>query len=331
MSDERGRMLLASLLDDAVAEQDEAACRVELDFADVVARAGRNDPSRPARLVDEAQRLAAMREDQLFAAARIGDLDALVEATRSRLVIVGAANDRAGVPPMRVSQLPRHRGAWAAAIAIAALFVAAISLGWGLSVHTLERVDTDEYSGANKVADDGEWSEARIDDTPRPHPRPRVQPAPAPAARAPAPVAPAPTHSRVVARPSVGERLEAIDARGRAAWKRGDLAAAEAAFTELVRIGGRRPIVDIAYGDLFELARQRRDPASEARLWRTYLKRFPNGRYADEARAGACRRAQGEAARACWRSYLADRPHGTYRDRARAALGLTTTDPTPPR
>lgn len=331
MSDDRGRMLLASLLDDVVAEQDETASAVELDFADVVARAGRADPGRPARLVGEAQRLAAMREDQLLGAARVGDLDVLVEATRSRLVLVGAANERAPLPPMRVDAVHRRRrGVWAAAIGIAAVLVAALSLGWGLTARTLERADIGEYSGANKIAEEGDWSEARIDDAPRPQPRPRprVESAPAPA---PVVVPPAPTKPRPVARPSVGERLEAIDARGRAAWKRGDLAGAEAAFTELVRTGGRRPIVDITYGDLFELARQRRDPASEARLWGSYLKRFPNGRYADEARAGACRRLQADAARACWRSYLADRPNGTYRDRARAALGQVSTDPTPAR
>jgi hypothetical protein len=331
MSDEHGRVLLASLLDDVVADQDDAVRRAELDFADVVARAQRHDPGRPARLLGEAQRLAAMREDQLVGAARIGDLDALVEATRARLVLVGAASERVGLPPLRFDTAHgRHRGVWTAAISIAALFVAALSLGWGLTADTLERADLDDYAGANQVADEGEWSEARIDDTPRPEPRPRTQ-GPATPVLAAVPPPPAPAKARVAPRPSVGDRLVAIDARGRDAWKRGELAAAEAAFTELVRVGGRRPIVDIAYGDLFELARQRRDPAKEARLWRAYLKRFPHGRYADEARAGVCRRAQGDAARECWRSYLADRPNGTYRDRARAALGIAGAAPTPAR
>ena len=70
-----------------------------------------------------------------------------------------------------------------------------------------------------------------------------------------------------------------------------------------------------------ELARQRHDAAAEAKLWERYVRRFPGGRYVDEARAGLCRRASGDAATRCWRAYLDDRPRGTYRDQARAALG----------
>ncbi len=125
---------------------------------------------------------------------------------------------------------------------------------------------------------------------------------------------------RTTARRDREARLRALDDQARAAWKRGELATARNKLEALARLGGRRDLVDIAYGDLFNLARQTDDEAGLRRYWRRYVKRFPRGRFIDDARAGLCRAARGETQRECWQAYLVDRPRGTYRDDARRAL-----------
>ena len=119
---------------------------------------------------------------------------------------------------------------------------------------------------------------------------------------------------------SVAERLAALDAEAHAAWKAGDLARARANFETIVAIGGRHRLADLAYGDLFTLARTAGDERREAQLWKAYLRRFPRGRFADDARAGLCRRASSTEQARCWARYLRDMPGGTYRGQAEQAL-----------
>lgn len=122
-------------------------------------------------------------------------------------------------------------------------------------------------------------------------------------------------------KPPRADRLHTLDAEARAAWTIGDLGLAEDKFRQLVRIGKRGRAVDLAYGDLFSIARQRSDEPGLRRYWKQYAAKFPRGRFIDDARAGLCRTAPRSDARSCWRSYLADRPHGTYRRDAEAAIG----------
>lgn len=105
-----------------------------------------------------------------------------------------------------------------------------------------------------------------------------------------------------------------------AAWRAGDLPEAERQFRRLAKRAGTGRLGDLAYGDLFTLARQRKEPGKEAKLWREYLRRFPRGRFADDARAGLCRRASGDAQLECWERYLKDVPDGAHRAQARRAL-----------
>lgn len=115
--------------------------------------------------------------------------------------------------------------------------------------------------------------------------------------------------------------LDELDAEAHAAWRRGDLAAAESAFRAIVTRAGRGKLADLAYGDLFTLARQKKAPAREVALWREYLRTFPRGRFADDARAGLCRRAaEGDERRACWDAYLQAMPEGAHRGQARREL-----------
>ena len=134
-----------------------------------------------------------------------------------------------------------------------------------------------------------------------------------------APADPAPTRRRKRTRKpkaaspvaaTAEERIAALDAEAQAAWRAGDRKRAEAAFREIVKIGGRRREAQLAYGEIFALVRQRGgEPVKE---WRAYLAKFPRGRYAEDARAGLCRRATGDARDQCWETYRRDFPKGSH-------------------
>lgn len=104
-------------------------------------------------------------------------------------------------------------------------------------------------------------------------------------------------------------------------WERGELAAAERKYREVVRLAGDGRRAELAYGDLFVLARQMRGADGQTSVWREYLERFPRGRFAEDARGGLCKRATGDERTACWRAYLTHHPDGTHREQATAAVG----------
>jgi hypothetical protein len=140
-------------------------------------------------------------------------------------------------------------------------------------------------------------------------------------------------------RPSPDSTLEAhllrLDAEAQRLWQEGQFQAASATFRQVLDRAGGRHHAELAYGDLFALARQQGDAALEVRLWREYLERFPRGRHADEARAGLCRRAQGAEQQRCWKAYEKDFPAGAYRDQAgrslaRPGTSSTASEGTPP-
>ncbi|MCY1007268.1 hypothetical protein OV079_17240 [Nannocystis pusilla] len=103
-------------------------------------------------------------------------------------------------------------------------------------------------------------------------------------------------------------------------WQKGELAAAERKYREILALPGAGARAELAYGDLFALARQLRGGDGQAAVWREYLGRFPGGRFADDARAGLCRRSPADARAACWQDYLEHHPTGAHRKQAEAAL-----------
>lgn len=121
------------------------------------------------------------------------------------------------------------------------------------------------------------------------------------------------------------DELAALDAEAQRRWRAGDLPGAEAAFRELLSRDPRGRWAQLAYGDLFVLARQAGDPSAELALWREYLRRHPRGPHADYAHVGVCRRSAGADGAACWRDYLAKRPQGSFRAEAEAAVTDTKT------
>lgn len=315
--------LLDALLDDVRDELDDVAPPQPRGLADVFARAAELDPSFAA-LADEAARLDVLSDAAVHRVAAIGSLDTLIASARAELGSIADEAERAG--PASVPAPRRdHRRTWIAAIVAVAAAVLLVAIStWSLRESSLESQRAAGYSGANQTSREDESERAVEVEPPVVKPRVIVPSLPMPEDSEPAlPETPAPLdESKPKPTPQAIEaRLEQRDREARDAWKRGDLASAESAFEAVVKAGGRRAIADLAFGDLFELARQRKDDAGEAALWRRYVRRFPNGRYADEARAGLCRRESGEAAKRCWSAYLDDRPRGTYRDQAARAIG----------
>lgn len=158
------------------------------------------------------------------------------------------------------------------------------------------------------------------------------EPAPEPA---PETVEPTPTRPTTEAarRDRRRQALRRLDERAQQRLSAGDSAGAERAYRALVRTGGRTGLAELAYGDLFTLAHGRGDTRAQRDLWREYLRKFPRGRFADDARAGLCRSAvTGERTR-CWEQYLDDFPTGAYHRQAARALsrdqGPASGDPDP--
>ena len=120
-------------------------------------------------------------------------------------------------------------------------------------------------------------------------------------------------------RPKPRASLADLEAEAKALWASGDLEAAETTLRKVIARAGRGERAELAYGDLFAIARQRAGGSAQAKVWREYLRRFPNGRYADDARGGLCRRATDDDRSACWADYLADHPNGVHAAEARRA------------
>jgi hypothetical protein len=113
------------------------------------------------------------------------------------------------------------------------------------------------------------------------------------------------------------QQMTELEHRAREHWQRGDLVAAERLFRRVIKVARTGPHAELAYGDLSAIARERGGIEAQSRIWREYLGKFPRGRFADDARAGLCRRQSTDARARCWRAYLVRHPHGSHADEAR--------------
>ena len=331
-----------ALLDDVVRAVDEdlvadPGCP---DLAAVLARAHELDPQRvPAEAVAEVAQWAPVVSIQQGRRRRRTreDLELLEVIEGVRAHVEEDVAQRLHTPPPLHAQEPappRGRRVWALVLAAAAVLVVV-----GASVLQAGRVLLEQDEGARNEAalvgptPSSEASEAsaprRSDAAVEPEPEPAVEPEPelteqvepTPGSEAePTPTAAEP-RARTPKRPE--PTLDELDGAAHAAWRAGDLPEAERLFRRLAKRAGKDRLGDLAYGDLFTLARQTDSPAKEAALWREYLARFPSGRFADDARAGLCRRASGPKQIECWQGYLDDMPKGAHRAQAERTVGST--------
>lgn len=318
------------------------------DFAAVIEEAHARDPKRVSKeALAEAQGLAPVVGLRSDTAMRLSSRDqaefsALLAEARADIDLDVAVQRDLGPPPMAVPADRRNGARWLAWIVAAAALAA---LAFGLRPLLTLRDDTpatsaiqapfhDQDASPRYEALPGEPEPAtrRSGRTAAPTPEPLPEPTPEPTAQSEVPVPevmPDVPKARTRSRPageSLADRLRRLDAEAEAMWQGGDLAGAESRYREIVALAPGGRAADLAYGDLFSLARQRHGADQEAALWREYLKSFPRGRYADDARAGLCRRAEGETRGGCWEAYLRDFPDGVHRRQAERVRGDTEGD-----
>ncbi len=342
-------------------EREISSSRPLPDFAEVVARAHAEDPSRvSATKLEEARALAAVIPLQASrSGAEFGVPDEALGEFLSdvREVVEADVQERrlAAIPSAPGTERVSTAGRWRWAMAAAAVILLGIGVGLGSFGETLRgvqgpgdakfqaphsRVDADEGSErADVLQRSSSASARRSPKAEAPELVPELEPIEEAEPSQPVPTPDDPTageddgdsaRARAAAaaiamkpeeaKPTLDDRLKALDEDAQERWRRGDLEGAEEVFRELIRRGGRRARVQLAYGDLFVLVRQARGAAGERDVWQEYLKRFPKGPHADDARAGLCRRAEDDARGACWERYLEDFPRGAHRARAARAV-----------
>lgn len=314
------------------------------DLAAVVALAKEMDPSAvPDGWLEEAAQWApviTLREGRRFRqtqndpamAAIVAQVRAVMDhevgvelAQRNAFAAVPTA---AAVTTTEVVQIPqpkRHRG-WYLGLAAAALLLVG---GAGLiSAQLVQRQEATRLpdTAVSERLTDNDIREADVRDAEKIKavaPTPELEPEPEPEIVEPdldeEPQKPA-RRTRKAPKESRQDRLARLDTEARAAWKAKDLRTARTKFEKIVAIGGKHRLADLAFGDLFTLARQSGNAKREARLWKDYLRRFPSGRFADDAQAGLCRRSSGNSKSKCWERYLRDMPRGAYRAQAQREL-----------
>jgi hypothetical protein len=314
------------------------------DLAAVVALAHAIDPSRvSATAMQEVESYApvvALETGRRFRETRDDlDMNALVQQVRAQVDQEVARE--LSQPAAAVADEPAPaRRYWWVGVLVAAALVLGIGIGTVQATRLFEASSETDQSEALH-SDRAEEDETRtavhrepVEVEPEPAREPvAVEPAPAPSVPVPSLEEPEPIASTQRPRSkrrakevapveeTLDEKLARLDREAAAAWRGGQLQRAEALLGEIVRLDKQGKLAGIAYGDLFTLANQRKDKAREMTLWKAYLKRFPRGRFADDARAGLCRAADGQARVECWTAYLADMPRGSYREQGLREVG----------
>lgn len=288
------------------------------DAADVLARARAIDAdavpaSWSAKLEDEIIPLAERR-----ALAREHDEDAGVAAFAGALrgAIERGLQERgmAEIPPPPRRTRPRV----ALGVGLALLAAGLVATLATLTPRWMQRDADNDASSAMQTLQRGEATDAwqasegapSHDAAPRRAAPPRLEPTP-PSARE-GTTGEATSESRSPIK-RAAPTLDELAAQAEAAWRAGELDVAEQRLRRIIARAGRSQRAELAWGDLFALARQRDGVRGPVPHWRAYLRQFPRGRYAEDARAGLCRQTEGDAdTRACWSEYLSAHPAGSH-------------------
>ena len=340
-----------TLADAADAEALAGDARPIPSFAAVMARAHRIDPARvPSTHVAEAQ----LAGTPLPAIDPDAFVDALIHAARASAE-ASIEERRHRAPPRLVDPVAHRRVTLAVVATAGGLLTAAAGVALALSMRG-EAIDRAARDGdSNSLAEARaamEETEGRAnaplsaERAPKRRRRPRPpESAPLEANDATGPLvpslqlrlqpgsfagsAPVPDEARPDAKTRArdssrrGRSIAKLDAQARSALADGNLSEADVALARVIQRGGKSRLAEAAFGDRFAIAHRIHGVAAQRKLWRDYLKRFPRGRFADDARAGLCRRAP-ESAAECWRQYLDDFGTGAYRDQAKRALSELT-------
>lgn len=303
------------------------------DFLDVVTRAHAIDPQIvTADALAEADALVeadALAADEVPAEAE-AELDGWLSDVRAAVDRRARARREQPLPSLPATG-SRRAVWWIAGVALAAAIVLVVGVGQAVRL-VADSSETPEQalhlSGGGGAVGTVETVE------PRAPARLEAQGVEAPAVEVPAvevPAAEVPAAEALEASPSEtsskprgaarGDRWKALAEQAQAHWRAGRRDQAQRLFVTIVTEAGRSRAAELAYADLFTLASQAGDASAQRRWWKDYLRRFPRGRFADDARAGLCRGAAAGERAACWETYLEDFPKGSFRGEAQAAQG----------
>jgi hypothetical protein len=315
---------LDRLLDDARIAVAQLGNDAAPDFAELLARVHARAPELvPAEAVRDValtERVVDIRSTARGAPEREAALDGLFADAREAIVRKVDARRMAAIPALRRPL----RGRRAAAIAVAASLAAAIALAFA-SLDLVqeatpagegEHVDQALHMGGHHGADDGGFESAEEPVHGVVHPVEETTPAPSSEAPSSEP-RPEPKRPRASQR---GEQLRTLSDEAQALWRAGDVRGAEKVLERIVAIGGRSVQAEMAFADLFVIAHQLHGASGRKTRWAAYVRRFPHGRFADDARAGLCREAADGNRASCWRDYLRSFSSGSYRAEAARAL-----------
>lgn len=304
------------------------------DFLDVVERAHAIDPQIvPLEAIACADEIAAasLEREAGHEPDEAGDevVDAWMHDVRAAVERRVDARRERELPPLRTSRTPR--GVWwltGVAMAVAATTLLVIGVGQAVRLAPATVDSPEQALHVNEAKGAASGTAEEVAPLPVETGRRAVAPEPVPSApvvEAPVPavdvveavVAPRQTTARSD-RARDDARSRALADEAHAHWRAGRRAQAQQAFESIVAKAGRSRAAEMAYADLFTLASQGGDAEQQRRWWKEYLRRFPRGRFADDARAGLCRSGASSARGACWQRYLDDFPAGSFRGEARS-------------